>query len=69
MSALLASVSKADSLATRARREWLASEWVLYGRCTQCGRVRDEEDRPLLVAGRRRKNVLCLACWDLGGKR
>lgn len=49
-----------------ARRQWLdGAAHVHYGRCDDCGRVRDENARPLLVARQpRRRKFECLECWD-----
>jgi hypothetical protein len=37
---------------------------IQHGRCDGCGRLRDDNDRPLVVARRpRSKLFLCLACF------
>jgi hypothetical protein len=35
-----------------------------FGACADCGRVRVDDDRPLLVARQERaRRFLCLRCW------
>jgi hypothetical protein len=59
----------ANHLEQTARRIWLESgAYQHYGRCDRCGRVRDENDRPLFVVGKRRR-MLCLDCFDQDGQR
>jgi hypothetical protein len=55
------------SLERRARALFHALPYRQYGRCSLCGRVRDDDDRPLLVAARVRGAWVCLGCWDLAG--
>lgn len=40
--------------------------WQHFGRCSSCNRVRDDEGRPIFVTGRRRRQRLCLECFDQG---
>jgi len=50
-----------------AKRAWLKyAVDVRFGSCETCGRVRDENGKPLLVARQnsRRRRYECLVCWD-----
>lgn len=53
---------------TRAR--WMDAPHNRYGRCASCGRTRDEDDRPLLLAGLNGDSMVCVDCFDQehGGK-
>lgn len=53
----------------RRRTEWRAFQWRKFGEpCRVCGRIRDEDGRPLYVAARRRPYFYCLSCWVAGKK-
>lgn len=62
-------------LERQVRDRWLyggegvqAASHVHFGMCDSCGRVRDDDGRPLLVARRPgRRGFECLACFDLHG--
>jgi len=60
--------SQLTQLERRAHAAWLRdATHVHYGRCSVCERVRDEDDRPLLVARQpRRRRFECLDCWEFG---
>ena len=50
-----------------ARRLWArtAARGPRFGRCDRCGRLRDDDGRPLLVARRQRcRQFLCLSCFS-----
>jgi hypothetical protein len=59
-----------NTLERDARRLW--REWgdgfAMFGRCVVCGRLSDEDGRPLFVRGRRRGRLVCLACFDQGAR-
>ena len=54
-----------------AREQWLA--WAVdsrYRMCDTCGRVRDDENRLLLVARQpHSRKFCCISCWDQGKGR
>lgn len=51
------------SLAELAAGRWRAwgCEWLLFTRCAGCGRQR-------VCRGKLRRRLLCLECYDLGGR-
>ena len=57
-----------DRFERAARERWLGNAArVHYGRCEGCGRHRDKDDRPLLVARQpRARRFLCLDCHEFG---
>jgi hypothetical protein len=39
---------------------------IHYGRCDDCGRIRDDDGKPLLVARQERcRNFQCVGCYSL----
>ena len=50
----------------KAREQWLVfAVDQRYGRCERCGRVRNEEGKPLYVVRQSRsRRYICLPCWD-----
>lgn len=61
-----AELAALGQLERAARRSWLDNAaHVHYGICNGCGRHRDENGKPLLVARQpRRREFECLECWD-----
>lgn len=57
-----------SELERAARQAWLEhATHVHFGRCHGCGRVRDENGQPLLVARQpRRRAFHCLTCHEFG---
>jgi len=47
---------------TRAR--WMDAPYNRHGRCASCGCTRDENDRPMLLAGVNSDSMVCLSCFD-----
>jgi hypothetical protein len=49
-----------------AKQAWLAGAyWYGHGRCSRCGRLHDDDGRPLLVARQPRRAAReCLECWE-----
>jgi ribosomal protein S27E len=46
-----------------ARAAWrYGAQWIMYTRCSGCGEVK-------VCAGRTRRNMRCLECFDLGVKK
>jgi len=50
----------------RAQALWVdRSRQLYFGRCDVCGRIKNENGRPLLVARQaRRRERECFQCWD-----
>jgi hypothetical protein len=46
-------------------RAW-GARWSMFARCSRCGRRRGDDGRPLLVRGRRRRELVCLRCFAGG---
>jgi hypothetical protein len=48
-----------------ARAQWkLPAARLHFGTCAGCGRIRDDDGRPLLVARQERcRHFLCFPCW------
>jgi hypothetical protein len=47
---------------------WRSQPYGQAGRCSACGRLRDENDRGLYVRGTKRDALRCLECFDLDRK-
>lgn len=60
--------STPDRFERQARERWLGNAArAHYGRCEGCERVRDHDDRPLLVARQpRARRFLCFDCHEFG---
>jgi hypothetical protein len=55
-----------SALERLAREQWLGrADYIRFGHCGGCGRVRTADDRPLLVARPAyKRRFLCLHCFD-----
>lgn len=58
-----------ELLVRRAHGHYGERPFQRFGCCSACYRYRDDGGRLLYVTGRRRASLVCLECFDLGGRR